>query len=110
MKETAFLVNAARGPIVDEAALIRALQSRRIAGTALDVFEREPIALDNPLLKLDNVILTPHALSYTDESLRLMAEGAFRAVRDFFNREVPAKVINSELLTTPALRQWFGAP
>jgi len=110
MKQTAFLINAARGPIVDEAALIRALRSRRIAGAALDVFEREPIAPDSPLLKLDNVIPTPHALSYTDESLRLMAEGAFRAVRDFFNREVPAKVINSELLTTPALRQWFGAP
>jgi D-3-phosphoglycerate dehydrogenase len=109
MQSSAFLINAARGPVVDEAALIRALQSRRIAGAALDVFAQEPLAPDNPLLKLDNVILTPHALSYTDESLRLMAEGAFCAVRDFFNRTVPTKVINTELLSTPAMRDWFGA-
>lgn len=110
MRSTSFLINAARGPIVDEAALIGALRSRRIAGAALDVFEHEPTVPDNPLLTLDNVILTPHTLAYTDEALRLMAEGAFRAVRDFFNRKVPTKVINTELLATPALRQWFGAP
>ncbi len=109
MKQSAFLINAARGPIVNEAALIGALKSRRIAGAALDVFELEPIAPNNPLLRLDNVILTPHALSYTDESLRLMAEGAFRAVRDFFAHRLPAKMINTELLHAPALRQWFDA-
>jgi D-3-phosphoglycerate dehydrogenase len=110
MKPTAFLINAARGPIVDEAALIGALQSRRIAGAALDVFEQEPTSPDNPLLALDNVILSPHTLCYTDEALRLMAEGAFRAVRDFFHHRVPNKIINTELLATPALRKWFAAP
>ena len=108
MKPTAFLINAARGPIVDEAALIRALQSRRIAGAALDVFEQEPTSPDNPLLTLDNVVLSPHTLCYTDEALRLMAEGAFRSVRDFFHHRVPNKIINTELLATPVLRRWFA--
>ncbi len=110
MKPTAFLINAARGAIVDEAALIRALRSRRIAGAAIDVFEQEPTPPDNELLTLDNVILSPHTLAYTDESLRLMAEGAFRSVADFFNRRQPNKIVNTELLATPALAGWFAAP
>jgi len=109
MKPTAFMINAARGAIVDEAALTRALRSRRIAGAAVDVFEQEPTPPDNELLTLDNVILSPHTLAYTDESLRLMAEGAFRAVQDFFNRRRPGKIINTELLATPALEKWFTA-
>ncbi len=108
MKPGAFLINTARGPIVDEAALYRALKDRRIAGAALDVFEQEPTPIDNPLLTLDNVILSPHAVTYTDEALRLLAEGGFKAARDFFNRQVPFRVVNPELLETPDLRSWFG--
>ena len=61
MKPTAFFINTCRGPTVDEAALIRTLQERRIAGAGIDVFEQEPPARDNPLFQLDNVILTPHS-------------------------------------------------
>lgn len=68
MKPTAWLINASRGPIVDETALIDALQARRIAGTALDVFDAEPLTADHPFRKLDNVLTTPH-IGYVTEGL-----------------------------------------
>jgi phosphoglycerate dehydrogenase-like enzyme len=108
MKRSAFLVNMARGPIVDERALYSALKDRRIAGAATDVFEEEPTPVDNPLLTLDNVILAPHAMTYTDEGLRLLAEGGFKSARAFFNRQMPFRVCNPEVLETPALKSWFG--
>ena len=108
MKRSAFLVNTARGPIVDERALYRALKDRRIAGAATDVFEQEPTPVDNPLLTLDNIIVAPHAMTYTDEGLRLLAEGGFKSARAFFNRQAPFRVVNPELLDTPALKAWFG--
>ncbi len=67
MKSDAYLVNTSRGPVVDEAALIAALQSGRIAGAALDVFEHEPLAADSPLLGMENVVLSPHVASYSEE-------------------------------------------
>ncbi|MGB3865922.1 MAG: D-2-hydroxyacid dehydrogenase family protein [Xanthobacteraceae bacterium] len=70
MKPTAYLVNTARGPIVDEAALLDALQRRAIAGAALDVFSEEPLPRDHPLRKLDNVVLTPHLGYVTAENYR----------------------------------------
>jgi D-3-phosphoglycerate dehydrogenase len=60
MKPSAVLVNASRGPVVEEAALIEALQNGRLRGAALDVFEFEPLPIDSPLLKMDNVLLSPH--------------------------------------------------
>jgi len=69
MKPTAYFINTARGPVVDEPALIKALQEKRIAGAGLDVFEIEPIAPDNPLLKMDNVVVVPHSGSYSDAAL-----------------------------------------
>lgn len=68
MKKEAFVINTARGPIIDEAALIRALQGGEIAGAGLDVVEEEPIPSDSPLLKMDQVILNPHVAWYSEES------------------------------------------
>ena len=70
MKPSAYLINTARGPVIDEAALIKALGEGRIAGAGLDVFEKEPkdMDVDNPLLKMDNVVVTPHSASYSDAS------------------------------------------
>lgn len=70
MKATSYLINTARGPIVDEAALLETLQHRRIAGAGIDVFAVEPIPLNHPFRKLDNVVLTPHLGYVTEEGFR----------------------------------------
>lgn len=82
MKPTAYLINTARGPVVDEAALIRALQEGWIAGAGLDVYEQEPIDPASPLLKLDNVLLTPHTAGLSDESQRSSRRRVSTAVAD----------------------------
>jgi D-3-phosphoglycerate dehydrogenase len=101
MKPTAYFVNTARGPIVDEGALIRALQQKRIAGAGLDVFAHEPIGADNPLLAMDNVIVTPHSLCWTDELFRNNAESAFRSVVAVATGRTPTFVVNRDVLTHP---------
>lgn len=73
MKQSAFLINTARGPVVDQAALVRALQERWIAGAGLDVHDPEPLPASSPLLALQNVVVTPHMASHTDEALLRMA-------------------------------------
>ncbi len=70
MKPSAYYISTARGPVTDEAALIKALQEKWIAGAGLDVFEKEPVTLDNPLLKMDNVVVTPHSASYSEASFK----------------------------------------
>ncbi len=98
MKPTAYLINTSRGPIVQEKAIYAALSERRIAGAALDVFEQEPIAPDNPLLKLDNIIVTPHSICWTDEFFRNNAESAFRSVVAVSREETPTFVVNRDVL------------
>jgi phosphoglycerate dehydrogenase-like enzyme len=94
MKPTAFLVNTARGPIIDEVPLVRALTEGWIAGAALDVFEEEPLPLPHPLATLDNVILAPHAIAWTDQMARDNSIIACENVLSVLRGEVPQFTVN----------------
>jgi len=109
MKDSAYLINLARGPIVDQPALTAALREGVIAGAALDVFEQEPVAPDEPLLSFDNVIVAPHALSWTDESFRMMGESAFRGILEVSRGRVPDYVVNPDVLATERFQQRLAA-
>lgn len=98
MKPTAYLINTARGPIVDQKALTKVLQERRIAGAGLDVFEQEPTDPDDPLLKLDNIIAAPHALCWTDQCFAGNGAADVKAVLDVQQGLVPRGVVNREVL------------
>lgn len=98
MKRTAYLINTSRGPIVRESALYKALKDGWIAGAALDVYEKEPPDRDNPLFKLDNVVLTPHIAWYTEEALkRLKRSVAEEAIR-MLNGMPPKNLVNKDVL------------
>jgi D-3-phosphoglycerate dehydrogenase len=96
MKRSAYFVNLSRGPIVDEAALIAALREGTIGGAGIDVFEQEPVAPDNPLLGMDNVLVTPHALCWTDECFDAIAREGLGCIVDFANGRTPKSVIRAE--------------
>ncbi len=93
MKPSAFLVNTSRGPIVDEPALIQALESNAIAGVGLDVFDTEPLPLDHPLRRLDNIVITPHMGYVTDETYRVFYGEALEDIHAFLKGE-PIRVLN----------------
>lgn len=93
MKPTAVLVNTSRGPVVDEKALIAALKAGKIRGAGLDVFEQEPINKDNPLLKLKNVVLTPHAAGGTYDSWPRRAQFAYENMQRVLRGEKPQSVV-----------------
>ena len=98
MKPTAYLINTARGPIVDQRALHEALAEGAIAGAGLDVFEAEPCPADEPILKLDNVIVTPHALCWTDECFAGNGAADVRAVLEVRRGQVPVGIVNREVI------------
>ncbi len=104
MKPTAYLINTARGPIVDQRALTTALAAHQLAGAALDVFEMEPIDPDDPLLALDNVILAPHAICWTDECFQGNGESACRGIVDVAAGRVPRSIVDRAALSHPRMR------
>jgi D-3-phosphoglycerate dehydrogenase len=97
MKPSAYLINTSRGGVVDEAALIQALQAGQIAGAGLDVFEIEPPELDNPLLSMPNVVATPHALPRTAESFARCAEMTEENVLAILDGRLPPYLINKNV-------------
>ncbi len=104
MKPTACFINTARGPIVDHHALVRALREGWIAGAGIDVFPVEPPPADDPLFALDNVIVAPHALAWTD---RLMYENGVEACQNALavsRGELPAAIVNREVVARPGFQ------
>jgi D-3-phosphoglycerate dehydrogenase len=108
MKRSAYFINVSRGPVVDEPALIAALQAGLIAGAALDVFEQEPVDPANPLLAMDNVIVTPHSLCWTDECFHNMAATGLRSIVDVAGGRLPEFVVNADVLAHPRVRAWLA--
>jgi D-3-phosphoglycerate dehydrogenase len=94
MKPTAFFVNASRGDVVAEADLIEALRSGRMAGAAIDVYEKEPPAKDNPLMSMSNVLLTPHNASQTKECMVRMALHAAQGIDEVLSGKRPTWPVN----------------
>jgi phosphoglycerate dehydrogenase-like enzyme len=102
MKPDAFLLNLARGGIVDEHSLYEALANQRIAGAALDCFESEPVTEPHRLGELDNVLLAPHSIAWTDELFRDIGRTACQSLLDLSQGQRPHGVVNSELFNNAA--------
>ncbi len=103
MKQTAYLVNISRGPIVDEADLIDSLRRGSIAGAALDTFDVEPLSAEHPLLLLPNVLATPHIGYVTQEAYQAWYQAVIEDIRGYMAGE-PIRVINPDVLNSPKLR------
>ncbi|MFC2015045.1 C-terminal binding protein [Chloroflexota bacterium] len=94
MKPGAYFINLSRGTVVDEAALIKALQEKWIAGVGLDVFEKEPVDLDNPLLKMENAVFTPHSAFYSDAAMKRLRESVGQETVKVLSGNWPKNVVN----------------
>ena len=92
MKPTAFIINTSRGPIIDEAALLAALRDKKIGGAGLDVFDVEPLPLDHPLRKMDNVVITPHLGYVSEQNYRAYFAGVVEDIRGFLDGK-PVRVL-----------------
>jgi phosphoglycerate dehydrogenase-like enzyme len=104
MKPTAYFINTARGPIVDQKALTKVLQEKKIAGAGLDVFEQEPTDPNDPLLKLDNIIAAPHALCWTDQCFAGNGAADVKAVLDIMKGQLPRGIVNREVVDRPGFK------
>ncbi len=107
MKKTAYLINNSRGPVIDEKALYDALKEGKIAGAGLDVFEQEPTPLDNPLLKLDSVVVAPHISSASLETRSKMSEMVADNLVSFFEGRKPPNLVNPDVMKTRPLSKLF---
>jgi D-3-phosphoglycerate dehydrogenase len=103
MKPSAYLINTARGPVIDEPALVRALQEGWIAGAGLDVFEREPADAENPLLAMENVVVTPHSASYSDAAFELPRRLVLQEAARVLGGQWPKGVVNKAVRPRVAL-------
>lgn len=97
MKKSAYLINTARGGVIDEEALIDALENKQIAGAGLDVYIKEPPETDNKLFGFDNVVATPHLSSFTDDGKRKMGVGVVQGVLDVLSGNMPEFIVNGEI-------------
>ena len=103
MKPTAYLINTSRGPIVDEEALVLALEARSIAGAGLDVFDREPLSSDHPFIRLDNTVLTSHLGYVTEETYRVFYGDTVENIEAYLQGQ-PIRVLNPNVLDSARLR------
>jgi D-3-phosphoglycerate dehydrogenase len=105
MKPSAILINTSRGPVVDEQALLRALERKQLAGAALDVWEKEPAPKDNPLLQLENVIATPHAAYFSSPAVAQVPRRCGEEIARVLTGQRPLNVVNPEVYAPGAVRR-----
>jgi phosphoglycerate dehydrogenase-like enzyme len=109
MKPTAYLINTARGGLVNENDLLTVLQAGQIAGAGLDVFVQEPLPADHPFTQLDNVILSPHGMAWTDDLYYGNSYGACQNILTLFRGEIPKYVVNREVVEHPGFQKKLQA-
>ena len=103
MKDTAFLINTSRGPVIDEKALIQALIDGKIRGAGLDVWDPEPPSADNPLLEMDNVVALPHIASASIETRTKMIEMAVENLNSILDGRIPPHLVNKDVINVRPL-------
>ena len=108
MKSTAYLINTSRGSVVDELALVEALQKGTIQGAGLDVFEQEPVDAENALLKMENVVVSPHSLCHTDEYYMTAWSNKLRQVQEIMTGKIPEALVNQEAISKANFQRKFA--